>query len=100
MHKPMHFEDVRLNLGALGMVTFCSLLSVSATRDRVAGLFEPTNVRAFSIRLTGRSRHFFLEMPYVFFPNVPLSVRPTDLTLSCAARARVPKPERRGGCRE
>ena len=28
------------------------------------------------------------------------NVHPTDLTLSCAAKARVPKPERRGGCRE
>ena len=27
-------------------------------------------------------------------------VRLTALTLSCAARAHVPKPERRGGCRE
>ena len=27
------------------------------------------------------------------------SARPTDLTLSCAARFRVPKPKRRGGCR-
>ena len=27
-------------------------------------------------------------------------VRLTDLTLSCAAKAHVPKPERRGGCRE
>jgi hypothetical protein len=26
-------------------------------------------------------------------------VRLTDLTLSCAAKAHVPKPERRGGCR-
>jgi hypothetical protein len=26
-------------------------------------------------------------------------VHPTDLTLSCAAKARVPKPKRRDGCR-
>jgi hypothetical protein len=28
-----------------------------------------------------------------------VSARLTDLTLSCAAKAHVPKPERRGGCR-
>ncbi len=28
------------------------------------------------------------------------SIRLTDLTLSCAATAHVPKPKRRGGCRE
>jgi hypothetical protein len=27
-------------------------------------------------------------------------VRLTDLTLSCAAKARVPKPKRRAGCRD
>jgi hypothetical protein len=28
----------------------------------------------------------------------PASARLTSLTLSCAAKARVPKPARRGGC--
>ena len=31
---------------------------------------------------------------------LPVFVGLTDLTLSCAAKAHVPKPKRRGGCRE
>jgi hypothetical protein len=35
-----------------------------------------------------------VRLPVILFVGL------TDLTLSCAAKARVPKPKRRAGCRD
>ena len=73
-------------------------------RPNAAGLrtYQPRGASRQSRRSVSHLPHGELNLPYscTAASTAEAEIGLTYLTLSCAAKAHEPKPQRRGGCRE